>query len=145
MSRFSVATRAPLIFIKRSLAKNLDYRTATLGAVVMGVAVFWINYAHGTLAALVPALKQAGYTFFVAGVIAKNNERLAMVSANRWIAILLAVSVSSGLTIGLTFLVHSSRGTPEPFWSTVPTMLAAPPGFAVLAWRRQGLSGPRGA
>ncbi len=120
---------------KRIVDANIDYRTATLGAGCMAAAVFWMNYAHGTAAAVIPALKQALYTFFVAGFVARNNERLATVFANRWISLILAVVVSSCVAIGLTYVVHNLRGTPEPIWSTVPTIVAAPPGFAVLAWR----------
>jgi len=43
--------------------------------------------------------------------------------------------VSSCVAVGLTFLVHSLKGTPEPLLSTLPTALIGPPGFLVLGWR----------
>ena len=47
--------------------------------------------------------------------------------------ILLSVALISSLTSVLIYAVHSLKGTPEPFLSTVPTLLMAPPGFFVLA------------
>ena len=49
------------------LQQHIDFGMAWKGALVLGVAVFAINYVdHGALAALPAALKQAAYTFFVA-------------------------------------------------------------------------------
>lgn len=120
---------------KALLDAHIDYTSAAAGALVLGSVVFWINHGHGLAGASTAALKQATYTFFAAGFIAKNNERLAC----RWPSVprslLLAVTVSSSIAIGLTYLVHSLKGTPEPLLSTVPTMLFAPPGFLALGWR----------
>jgi len=69
--------------------------------------------------------------------MARLTENLAMAHSSRGMSFALATGVSSALAIGLTFLVHSAGGTPEPLLSTVPTMLAAPPGFAFIAVRRQ--------
>ena len=41
------------------------------------------------------------------------------------------------MAVGFTYLVHSLKGTPEPFLSTLPTMVIAPPAFVWLAWKRQ--------
>ena len=114
---------------------HIDYTSAAAGAVVLGGVVFWINHEHGVSGATTAALKQATYTFFAAGFIAKNNERLACRLDNKALSLLLAVGVSSSIAIALTYLVHSLKGTPEPLLSTVPTMLMAPPGFLALGWR----------
>lgn len=114
---------------------NIDYRGAIVGASLLGGIVFWINHTHGTTMALSAAMKQATYTFFVAGFIVKNNEKLALKLQQPALSLLLATSVSSCLAIGLTFLVHSMKGTPEPVLSTLPTALMGPPGFLALAWR----------
>ena len=121
--------------IKATLDANVDYGAAAAGATLLGGIVFALNRSHGTGAAATAALKQATYTFFVAGFIVKNNERLARKLATPVSSIALAVAVSSCLAIGLTFLVHNLKGTPEPVLSTLPTALLAPPSFLVLARR----------
>jgi hypothetical protein len=129
--------------IKTTLDANIDYGGAIAGALLLGGIVFWINHPHGTALAVAAAMKQATYTFFVAGFIVKNNERLAKKLASRSLSLMLATGVSSCLAIGLTFLVHSMKGTAEPLLSTLPTAVMAPPSFLVLAWRTQRASGFR--
>jgi len=121
--------------IKSVMDANIDYRGAIVGASLLGGIVFWINHHHGTTLAVSAAMKQATYTFFVAGFIVKNNEKLAQKLPQPARSLLLATTVSSCLAVGLTFLVHSLKGTPEPVLSTLPTALMGPPGFLVLAWR----------
>lgn len=121
--------------IRRTLDANIDYGGAIMGATLLGSIVFWLNHSHGTALAATAALKQATYTFFVAGFIVKNNERLARRLPDPARSLALAVTVSTCLAVGLTFLVHSAKGTPEPLLSTLPTALLGPPGFLVLAWR----------
>lgn len=117
------------------LSRHINYRMAFAGAGVLGTVVFAINLAHGIPLALIAAGKQALYTFLVAGFITRNNERLARRGNHGLLALVVAVTVSSLLAIGLTFCVHSLKGTPEPWLSTLPTVLMAPPGFLLLAWR----------
>jgi uncharacterized membrane protein len=114
----------------------VDVRTATAGALVMASAVFWVNADHGSAAAAVAAAKQATYTFFFAGLVTRNNERLARSGPARR-AVPKAVLVSSAMAVTFTFLLHSLRGTPDPLQSTLVTVAAAPPGFAFLAWRHR--------
>ncbi len=121
--------------LKATLDANVDYGAALAAASLLGGIVFALNYAHGAGSATTAALKQATYTFFVAGFIVKNNERLARRLAAPRPSIALAVAVSSGLAVGLTFLVHSLKGTPEPVLSTMPTALIGPPSFLLLARR----------
>ena len=121
--------------IRDRLDANIDYGGAIIGATLLGGIVFRLNYSHGTALAATAALKQATYTFFVAGFIVKNNERLARKWAEPALSLLLATTVSSCLAVVLTFLVHSLKGTPEPLLSTLPTALMGPPGFLLLAWR----------
>jgi hypothetical protein len=121
--------------IKRVLDANIDYGSAVMAAAFLGTVVFCLNYSHGAARALPAALKQATYTFFVAGFIVRNNERLARRLAAPAASLLLAATVSSCLAVGLTFLVHSARGTPEPVRSTLPTALIGPPSFLLLGWR----------
>lgn len=121
--------------VKETLDANIDYRGAVLGATLLGAIVFRLNYAHGPSLAATAALKQATYTFFVAGFIVKNNERLARRLESPVLSMLVAAAVSTIIAVSLTFLVHSLKGTPEPVLSTLPTALMGPPGFLVLAWR----------
>ncbi len=123
--------------VGRSLSRWIDWKTAWMGALGFAAAVFYMNLEHGGGPAAVAAAKQASYTFLAAGLMARLTENLATAHSSRWASFALAMGVSSALAIGLTLLLHSARGTPEPLLSTVPTMLAAPPGFAFIAWRRQ--------
>lgn len=117
--------------------KHINYRMAVVAAAALGGIVFAINYSHGAPIALVAAGKQATYTFFVAGFITRYNENLAVLLENRWLSLAMAVTVSSCLAIGLTYLVHSLKGTPEPIMSTLPTIVSGPPSLLLLAWRAQ--------
>lgn len=104
-----------------------------IGALIMGGIVFIINLEHGWFLSTIAGLKQGLYTFFFGGIIIKLLEHLLLQIKNPYMAISLSVSVISVFTSLLVFLVHSLKGTPEPFLSTVPTILMAPPGFLVLA------------
>jgi hypothetical protein len=117
------------------LKRYIDLPSAVAAATLLGAVVFWVNRSHGPALATTAALKQSAYTFFVAGFIVKNNERLAVKRRQPAVALAWAATVSTCLAVGLTFLVHSLRGTPEPILSTLPTALLAPPSFLMLAWR----------
>lgn len=121
--------------MKTLLLKYVDVSTAWKAALFLGLVVYAINFSHGAFAALPAAIKQALYTFFVAGLIVRLCENLACNTSPVVVAYALAIAVPAATAIGLTFLVHSLKGTPEPFQSTIPTMLMAPPSFAVWAWR----------
>jgi len=116
-------------------ANYIDYRTAWMAALILSFVVWMINLSHGALPALPAALKQATYTFFVAGFIVRLCENLATKVTVRSLALALAVVIPSSIAIGLTFALHSLKGTPEPLHSTIPTMLMAPPSFFVWGWR----------
>jgi len=121
--------------IKDFFVRHVDISTAWKASLFLGALVFAINVSHGAWAALPAALKQAAYTFFAAGFIVRLCENLVMNKSLGLMAFPLAVIIPSATAIGLTFLVHSLKGTPEPFHSTIPTILMAPPSFVVWAWR----------
>ena len=117
------------------ILKYVDVSTAWKAALFLGLVVYAINFSHGALAALPAALKQAIYTLFASGFIVRLCENLITRVRPMPLAWLLAILLPTVVAVGLTFLVHSVRGTPEPFYSTLPTLLVTPPAFAVWAWR----------
>ena len=121
--------------MKAFILKYVDVSTAWKAALFLGLVVYAINFSHGALAALPAALKQAVYTLFASGFIVRLCENLITRVKPMALAWPLAILVPTGVAVGLTFLVHSLRGTPEPFYSTLPTLLVTPPAFAGWAWR----------
>ncbi len=116
-------------------ARYIDYRTAWIAAAFLGGVVWLINLSHGPLAALPAALKQAAYTFFVAGFIVRLCETISVRVGRAALALALAALIPACIAVGLTFLMHSLKGTPEPFRSTIPTLLIAPP--SMFFWARK--------
>lgn len=115
--------------IREFSGRYIDYGMAWKGALFLAVAVWLINLGHGPFAALTAALKQATYTFFVAGFITRLCENIAITLENRRRALFLSVLIPSCIAVGLTLLLHMLKGTPEPLRSVVPTLLTAPPAF----------------
>ncbi|MBW2234579.1 MAG: hypothetical protein JRG85_04175, partial [Deltaproteobacteria bacterium] len=57
--------------IKHWMDRTINYRMAFAGAAILGGVVFAVNYPHGLGVAMTSSLKQAAYTFFVAGFITR--------------------------------------------------------------------------
>lgn len=114
-----------------------DVKMGTAGALFLGAVVFAVNYSYGWQLALVAASKQAFYTFFIGGVMTKMTENLAIKINNRIKALTMAVLIPTLVTSALTYGMHSLKGTPEPFISTIPTFIFAPPGFFGWALRKR--------
>ena len=125
--------------LKRFLDQHSDYRAAVAGALVLGSIVFWVNLDHGWPAAAVAAAKQGTYTFFAGGYMVRLNERIALALEPALLAVPAGMLGAGGLAVGLTYLVHSARGTPEPFNSTLPTIILASAGFCFLGLRARRL------
>lgn len=121
--------------MKALFLKYVDVSTAWKAALFLGLVVYAINFSHGALAALPAALKQATYTLLASGLIVRLCENLITKVRPMAIAWPLAILLPSAVAVGLTFVMHSLKGTPEPFYSTLPTLLITPPAFAVWAWR----------
>jgi hypothetical protein len=126
-----------LNIVSTYLTKYIDLKVGFFGALLMGGIVFFINIKHGWVLSTTAGLKQGIYTFFFGGVIVKLLEYCIIKIKNQSLSIPLSVFSISLLTTFLVFLVHSLRGTPEPFLSTIPTIIMAPPAFWVLAIRFQ--------
>lgn len=123
--------------IRSFMDRYINYGMAVAGAVFLGGAVFAINIDHGLPHALLAAAKQAAYTFFAAGFITRNSENLAVRWDNRALSLFLSVLISTCIAVGLTYLVHSLKGTPEPLNSTLPTLLTSPLAFLIVGVQRQ--------
>jgi hypothetical protein len=107
-----------------------DPKMGTVGAVLMGSAVFYVNSKYGIDTALITTGKQAVYTFFVGGFMVRICENVATYFESPKVSKVMSILVPSALTLGLTYFVHSMEGTTEPLESTIPTFLLAPPSFA---------------
>jgi hypothetical protein len=121
----------------RFFGQFIDYPSAIAGAVIMGLIVGFVNTGFGWWPALTAAMKQAAYTFFFGGLIIRLLYFLALKIDSKWPALIWSVVLVSTLTIILVYLVHSLKGTPRPFESTLPTIILAPPGFFYLAWKKR--------
>ncbi len=120
-------------------SRFIDYKMGFIGAGVMGTIVFFLNYedAQALPGASTAALKQAGYTFLFGGSIMKSCELLATKIKREVVALAAAVLIPSAVAIGLTFGVHSIKGTPKPLVSTIPTAVLVIPSTAVWGYRKQ--------
>lgn len=107
---------------------------------MMGTIVWFINADHGVMPALVAALKQAAYTFLVAGFFIRLLDYQVGCIKTKTLALVVSVTVTSLLTIGLVYLVHSLKGTPKPFYSTLATIVLSPFGYLGLAIRSRRLA-----
>lgn len=124
---------------RNALGNNrfFDSKMGFAGAFIMGTIVYFINDDYGFYPALIAGLKQSVYTFFMASINMKICENIAIRYANMKLSIFLAVVVASIITIGATFIVHSLKGTPEPFYSTIPTIILSPPTLLYWALRKR--------
>jgi hypothetical protein len=121
------------------VSKFIDYKMGAAGAIVMGAIVFGVNYygTHELTGASTAALKQATYTFMFGGIIMRGCEILATKINRLWIALIAAIIIPSSVAIGLTFGVHSLKGTPKPVASTIPTAILVIPSTAAWGFRKR--------
>jgi len=105
-----------------------------LGAISMGLIVYFINCDHGSIPALIAASKQGLYTFFFGALFVKMAENIALHVEERALAILCGGLTPALLTSALTYVLHAIKGTPEPFHSTIPTMFLGTMSFSIWAY-----------
>lgn len=137
---FSTVLSLPMRILKaiyRVFAAVIDVKMGLAGALFLGVVVFCINYSHGWQFGLSAASKQAVYTFFFGGFITKLCEYLSTRIDKRFWAHFLGALIPTLLSIGATFGVHSLKGTPEPLYSTLPTILITFPAFIAISFRKR--------
>ena len=120
-------------------SKFIDYKMGLIGAGVMGSIVFGINYydTQELLGASTAALKQGGYTFLFGGSIMRGCEYLATKIKKEAVALAAAIIIPSAVSIGLTYGVHSTKGTPKPIESTIPTAAVVIPSTAIWGYRKR--------
>ncbi len=119
------------------ISRFINIKMGFAGAFVMGAIVWFINMGHGWWPASTAALKQAAYTFLFGGILIKVLDTIAVKIKNRYMAITIATITVSAITIILVYFVHSLKGTPRPFESTLPTIILAPAGFLALSIRKR--------
>lgn len=125
------------VLAKKTVAnvnRFLDVRMGILGALSMGLIVFFINMDHGFLAGLIAACKQGLYTFFFGALFVKMAENIAVIFSSRSKAVILGGVAPAILTSTLTYFLHALKGTPEPFNSTIPTMILSLISFSIWAF-----------
>ena len=125
--------------ITRFGSRYIDYRAAIWGALVMAVIVFGVNYfkTWNLPGSITASVKQGCYTFLFGGAIMKLCEFLASAIRRQALAMALSVIIPSCIAIGLTFLLHSMKGTPRPLASTIPTAILIIPITAIWGYRKQ--------
>ena len=123
--------------VRQIVHKHYDWKMGLIGALIMGGVVFWINVDHGFWAAIPAMLKQATYTMIAGGFLTRLCERIALNTRDNITAHVLAMLVPSIIAVVLTLGVHYMRGTPEPFNSTIPTMVLAPISFFLWGWHQR--------
>ncbi len=101
----------------------------------MGGVVYWVNADYGFWQAIPAALKQATYTAIAGGFLTRICERMTRRFDGVTISLILGMMVPSTIAVILTYGVHMLKGTPEPFNSTIPTMVLAPISFLYWSWR----------
>jgi len=113
--------------------KFIDYKIGFAGAIVMGAIVFGINYysTNQLTGSITASLKQGTYTFIFGGILMKACEYIATNIQKKTLAIVLSVAIPSVFTLLLTYTMHSMKGTPKPFESTIPTAIIIP---ATVVW-----------
>jgi Kef-type K+ transport system membrane component KefB len=117
----------------KKLLSVFDVKAAIIGGILLGTIVAWVNSGHGTEAAISSGLRQALYSFFVAGLSAQLCRNLTDSRANKMLTIVKAVLVPTMLTVSLVYIMHSTRGTPEPFFSSIPVAILSLISFSVIA------------
>lgn len=105
-----------------------------LGALFMGMLVYYINSDHGFLLAIIAAAKQGLYTFFFGALFVRMAENIAVMKKDKILAVLAGGIIPAILTSVLTYILHTIKGTPEPFNSTLPTIFLSWLSFSVWAY-----------
>lgn len=117
------------------ITKYINLKTGFLGAIFLGSIVYWINMDFGWEKASVAGFKQGLYTLFFGGAIVKLCETQALKSKDKWRGIFRGAGIASLIAITMVLILHHFKGTPRPFYSSLPIIMTAPLSFWVIAYR----------
>ena len=106
-----------------------------LGALFLGSVVYWINADFGWQLASIAAIKQGIYTLFFGGAIVKLCETISQRGQHRWRSIAAGTLAASLIAITAILIIHHFKGTPRPFYSSLPVMTLAPLSFSIIGYR----------
>lgn len=120
-----------------TITKYINLKTGFVGGVFLGSVVYWINADFGWQAAGTAALKQGLYTWFFGGAIVKLCETMSIKGQHKWRSILLGAATASLTAICAVLIVHHFKGTPRPFYSSLPVMLLSPLSFTVIGYLKR--------
>ena len=127
-----------------TINKYINLKTGFIGGVFLGSVVYWINADFGWQMAGIAALKQGIYTWFFGGAIVKMCETISQRGQHKWRSILAGAAAASVVAITAILIVHHFKGTPRPFYSSLPVMTLAPLSFLVIGYRaRRKISKPK--
>jgi|GEM_PF-5168741 len=102
-----------------------------------GILVTLINSGHGAIEASLAGLKQFSYstsaTLILMPVYESLSERVRKYSRQEVLPILVPALIS----ITATYAMHRGLSTPEPEWSTLPTLIVTPLSFFVWHLKRR--------
>lgn len=118
-----------------TITKYINLKTGFIGGVFLGSVVYWINADFGWQLAGIAALKQGIYTWFFGGAIVKLCETISQRGERKWLSIMKGVAAASLIAITAILIVHHFKGTPRPFYSSLPVMTLAPLSFTVIGYR----------
>ena len=117
----------------QKLLTLFDIKAALLGSLVMIAIVASINAEHGSHTAISSGIRQAMYTFFVAGLSVQLCRNLTNNSIYKAAALIKAVLIPTILTVILVYMMHRTMGTPEPFYSSIPVAILSLVSFSGIA------------
>ena len=125
--------------MKNKLGNNplFDPKMGLVGALVLALIVFVINFDEGWKLAMTAASKQGFYTFFAGGFMMRLVENLSIKWDDKYLSYLIAVLIATVIAVSLTYGLHSLKGTPKPLLSTIPTLILGPPGFFRWAYKKR--------
>ncbi len=106
-----------------------------LGGLILGACVYWINADFGWQAAGVAALKQGCYTWFFGGSLVRLCETFSLKGQHKWRSIMLGTIIPTMIAISAVLTIHHLKGTPRPFYSSIPVMISAPISFLGIGYR----------
>jgi len=126
-------------------SKYIDFRMGLIGSLVMGLMVFGVNYYEtaningfpDVIGSTTAAIKQGLFTIFFGGAVMRFSERLSTEINNVYLAIALSSIIPSTSSIILLLVIHSLKGTPEPFLSILPTAVFIYPWTAIWGIRNR--------